>query len=144
MNLANICLGEDIFSVTLFCLPRRIEDVFKTSSTRVWKTPSRRRREDVLKMSWRRPLLSMFSRRLEDVLKTFWKVSWTHLKMSYNDVFKMSWRSIENTFWRHLADKSWKRLEHVFEDEKWFHWRHLQEVFKTSWKTRNVCWESET
>ena len=44
---------QDVFSVIIFCLPRRLEDVFKTSC----------------EMSSRR-LQDVFARRLQDVLKT--------------------------------------------------------------------------
>ena len=65
---------EGVFSVTFFCLPRRLEDVLQT--------------------------------RLEDVLKTF-----------KEDVLQI-------------------RLEDVLEDKKYY----AEDVLKTSWKTKNVCW----
>ena len=43
------CL-EDVFSATFFCLPRRLEDVLKTS----WKRFGKTYRKYVLKTSWRR------------------------------------------------------------------------------------------
>ena len=59
---------EDVFSVTIFCLSRRLarglQDVFKTSSKRLG-----RRKIVTLKMCWRR-LQDMSWRRLEDVYKT--------------------------------------------------------------------------
>ena len=48
---------QDVFSVTIFRLPRHLQDVFKTSSKRLCKTSSRRlgRRKIVaLKTCWRR------------------------------------------------------------------------------------------
>ena len=63
-------------------------------------------------------------------------------------------RRLENTSWRNLrrrlkdvlqtrlASTSWRPLKDVLEDEKLLCWRHLQNVFKTSWKTRNVCWDN--
>ena len=78
---ANICWSwrrlQHVFSVTILRLPRRLEDVLKTS----WKTKNCYA-EDVLKMSWRH------------VLKT----SWRH-------VLKMSWRHVLKTSWRHYGDK---------------------------------------
>ena len=50
---------EDVFSVTFFCLPRRLEDII----ARRLANTSWRRLEDVLKTSWRR-----LARRLEDIL----------------------------------------------------------------------------
>ena len=55
---------EDVFSITIFRLPRRLEDVLKTSSRRLCKTSSRhleRRKTVTLKACWRR---------LQDVSKT--------------------------------------------------------------------------
>ena len=67
---------QDVFSVTIFRLPRRLQDVlqevFKTSSKRLCKTSSRRlgRRKIVtLKTCWRR-FQDMSGRRLQDVFKT--------------------------------------------------------------------------
>ena len=81
---------EDVFSVTIFRLSRRLEDVLKTS--------------------WRR-LAKTFWRRLEEVLKT-----------SLEEVLQT-------------------RLEDVLEDEELLRWRLPQDVFKRSWKIRNVYWE---
>ena len=44
--------------------------------------------------------------------------------------------------WRRLAKRSWKRPEDVLEDEKLLRWRRFEDVLKTSWKTRNVCWDT--
>ena len=70
---------------------------------------------------------------LEDLLKDV-------MKMSCEDVLKMSWRCFEEVFGRHLANTSWGRLADVLEDEKLLCWGCLRNVFKTSWKTRNVYW----
>ena len=54
---------QDVFSVTIFRLPRRPQDVLRE----VWKTSSRRLQdvlEDVKLLSWRR---------FEDVFKTSWR-----------------------------------------------------------------------
>ena len=65
---------QNVFSVTIFCLPRRLEEVFKTScemsSRRLQDVfPKIRRKIVTLKTCWRR-LQDMTGRRLEDVLKT--------------------------------------------------------------------------
>ena len=73
---------QQVFSVTILRLPRRLEDVLKTS----WKTKNCYA-EDVLKTSWRH------------VLKT----SWRH-------VLKTSWRHILKTSWRHVLKTSSRRL----------------------------------
>ena len=64
-------------------------------------------------------------------------------------VLKTSWRRLQcNIF---LSSKtssrnncktcSWRRLEDVLGDKKMLRWRRFQEILKTSWKTRNVCWD---
>ena len=77
-----------IFSVTIFRLPRRLEDVLKTS----WKC-FEDISQNVLKTSWRR-----LGRR--NLLR------WRHLQ----DVLKTSWR--------HLEDMSWRRLQDALETNK--------------------------
>ena len=73
---------QHVFSVTVLRLPRRLEDVLKTT----WKT-KKCYAEDVLKTC------------LEDVLKTCLEdVSWKH-------VFKMFWKHILKTSWRHYGEK---------------------------------------
>ena len=56
------------------------------------------------------------------------------------DVFSVTFfclpRRLEDIIARRLANTSWRRLEDVLEDEKCY----AEDVFKTSWKTRNVCW----
>ena len=91
-NPANIRLGEgvlktswrrleDVFSVTFFCLPRRLEDII----ARRFASTSWRRLEDVFKTSWRR-----LTRCLEEVLgRRIANTSWRRLQ----DVFKTSWNT---------------------------------------------------
>ena len=59
--------SQHVFSITIFCLPRRLEDVLKLSCKYVLKTSSRRLH----------------------VFKTSRKTSWRHLQ----DDFKMSWKT---------------------------------------------------
>ena len=68
-----------------------------------------------MKTSWRR-LEDIIARRLENVLK-----------MSC----KTSWRRLEDVLGRRIG--KWRR--------KFLLWRRLEDVLKTSWKTRNDCWE---
>ena len=66
---------ENVFSVTIFCLPGRLEDVLKTSCKDVlktsWKTKNcyvtLKTSEDVFKTCLTRRLQDMSSRRLQDV-----------------------------------------------------------------------------
>ena len=74
---------QDVFSVTIFCLLRRFQDVFKTSS----KTCSRR----ICKTS---------SRRLQGVFRTSWKTKNCHAE----DVLKTSSRLVLKTSSRRLQD----------------------------------------
>ena len=62
--------------------------------------------------SWR--LQDMSSRRLQDVFSVKFFV--------FQDVFA-------------------RRLQDVVEDEKLLRWRCIEDVFKTSWRPANVCWE---
>ena len=94
---------EDVFSVTFFHLPRRLQDVFKGSSRRVFKTSSK----DVFKTSSRR-LQNVFARRLQDVFKTSSKTSSRRIQDVFKtyplDVFK------KTSSRRRLATMSWRRL----------------------------------
>ena len=120
---ANIRLGEDVlktswkrledvFSVIFFCLPRRLENVLKTSWTHNCKTSCNR----ILNTSWKR-LEDIIARRLantswtrlEDVLKTSWRRLARHLE----DVLKTSWKTKSVTL-----KTSWRRLEDVLENKK--------------------------
>ena len=96
----------------------------------LWSTPANiRLGEDVLKASWRR-LEDIIARRLANS-------SWRRLE----DVLKTSWRRLagrlENVLGRRIANTSWRRLEDIF---KTF-WKTKSVTLKTSWKTRNVCWD---
>ena len=67
---------QHVFSVTILRLPRRLEDVFKTSA---------RRLQDVFKTSWKTKNCYV-----EDVFKTSWrhvlKKSWRHNLRRFQDV----------------------------------------------------------
>ena len=112
---------EDVFSVKFFCLPRRHENFFKTSSRCVCKTPYK----NFCKMSWRR-LRDVFairlpktsSRGLQNVFKTSSKTSSRHLQ----DAFKTCWQDV---------------LEDVLNDKKMLHWKRVQHVLTKT----NVCWD---
>ena len=89
----NIRLGEnllktswrhlgDVFSVTFFCLPRRLEDIIA-----------------------RRPANTSWIR-LEYVLKTSWKTSWKRLE----NVLKTSWRRFRKTYCKYVLKTSSRRL----------------------------------
>ena len=65
---------QQIFSVTVLRLVRRLQDVFKTSH----------------KTSWRRKIFGL-------------KTSWSRLEdMSWRRLEDMSWRHVLKTFWRHV------------------------------------------
>ena len=77
---------QHVFSVTIFRLPRRLEDILQI------------RLEDVLKTS-RKTSWKSKNCYAEDVLKT----SWRH-------VLKTSWRHVLKTSWRHILKTSSRRL----------------------------------
>ena len=106
---------EDVFSVTFFCLPRRLHDIIARSLL-----------EDILVTSWRRRLENFLKMSCEGVLK-MWRPE---------DVFRTSWRSFWKTFCNYVLKTS-------SQDERLLHWRRLEDVLKTSWKARNVCWEAK-
>ena len=83
---------QHAFSVTILRLPRRLEDVLKTSS----KTSSRRlgRRKIVTLKACRRRLEDMPWRRYKDM-------SWRR----FEDVLKMFQRHLLKTSWIHYGDK---------------------------------------
>ena len=58
---------QDVFSITIFCLPRRFQDVFKTSSRCLQDVM-----EDEKLLRWRR-FQDVFKTCLEDVFKTSWR-----------------------------------------------------------------------
>ena len=89
-NPANIRVGEDVlktssrhlqgfFSVTFFCLPRRLENVLKTSCKTSWRH---------FRKTYCKYVLNPTSRRLQEVLEDE--------KCYAEDVFKTSWRRLEN------------------------------------------------
>ena len=103
---ANICWSsrrlQHVFSVTILRLPRRLEDVLKTSCKDVLKTswrPLARRLEDVLEdeklLRWRR---------LEDVLKTLWRQAKYLLGISVSNKSKCV--SSKSIFHKSISDKS--------------------------------------
>ena len=95
--------------------------------------------EDIfLKIYWKRRHKSTCWRRLKNVLKMSWKRFEDFLQRYFED----SSRSFEDVFGIRLANTSWRSLEDVLENEKLLRWRRLPDVLKTSWKTRNICWET--
>ena len=110
---ANICWSsrrlQDVFSITVFPLPRRLEDilqdVLKTSGRSknvTLKTSSRRLEE----MSWR-CLDDMSWRRFEDMSwRRLEHISWRLLKTCLEDVFKTSWRQTKCLLGISLSNKS--------------------------------------
>ena len=71
---------QDVFSVTIFRLPTRLEDVLKTSRITSWR-----------RLGWRKTVtMKTYWRRLEDM-------SWRRLEY-------MSWRRLEDMSWKHLQD----------------------------------------
>ena len=66
------------------------------------------------------------------LVKTYWRC--------LEDVFSVTFfclpRRLEDIIARRLANTSWRRLGR----RKVLRWRRLQDVLKTSWKTRNVWW----
>ena len=109
------------------------------SSRRSQDMSSRRLQRDNFsssKTSWRR---------LEDVFKIFCEMSSRRICKTSSRclgrrkivTLKTSWRRLEDMSWRRLEDMSWRRLQHVFSVTILRLPRHLQDVFKTSWKTKN-------
>ena len=70
---------QHVFSVTIFRLPRRLQDVLKIFWRRLAKT------------SWRH-----LATHLEDVFKTSWKTKYCYAE----DIFKMSSRRLKAIAWR--------------------------------------------
>ena len=85
---------QHVFSIAILRLPRRFEDVLKTSCKTSWRRLGRRRIV-TLKTSWRR---------LEDM-------SWRHLE-------DLSWRRLEDMPWKCLEDIPWRCLEDTMERNK--------------------------
>ena len=109
-------LDTDITSKHFVCL----QDVLKTSSRYVLKTSSRH----------------VFKTSSKHVLKTSWK----RLQCNNFSSSKTTWRRLQNNLWEALKTSS-RHLQDVFEDVKLLWWRRVEEVFKTSWRPTNVCWE---
>ena len=80
---------QHVFSVTIFRLSRRLEDVLRRRLEDVFKTSR--------KTSWRH---------LQDAFKTSWKTKNCYAE----DVFKMSWRHVLKTSWRHVLKTSWRHI----------------------------------
>ena len=85
---------KDVFSVTIFRLPSRVEDVFKKSSRRVCNTSSK----SIFKTSSRR-----LPRRLQNVFKTYlrgllFKTSSRRLQDDLENKKRLHWRRPQNFF----------------------------------------------
>ena len=96
--------------------------------------------EDVLKISSRRLQCNIFFV-FQNVLKTAWRrlediIAIRLANTSWRRLGRRLARRLEDILGRRIANTSWRRLEDVLEDEKCY----AEDVFKTSWKTRNVCW----
>ena len=79
------------------------------------------------------------SRLLEDVFKTFevyLKTFWRRLEDDLR-------RRLEDVFGRHIANTSWKHLEDVFKTPWKTNNCYAEDFLKTSWKRRNVCWDNK-
>ena len=113
------CL-QDVFKTSWKMKNCYAEDVFKTSLIHVFKTSSRH----IFKTSSRGLQRNNFSSS---------KTSSRGFARCLQDVFKTSLRRLHKT--------SSRRLEDVLEDQKLLRWRRVDDVFKTSWRPTNVCWE---
>ena len=64
-------------------------------------------------------------------------MSWRYnCKTSCKHNLKTSWRRFRKTYRKYVLKTSSRRLQDILEDEKCY----AEDVFKTSWKTRNICW----
>ena len=82
-------------------------------------------------------LVKTYGRRLQCNIFLSTKTSWRHdCKTSCKHVLKTSWRRFRTTYCKYVLKTSSRRLG----KQKVLRWRRLQDVLKTSWKTRNVCW----
>ena len=75
---------QHVFSVTIFCLPWLLQEVFKTP--------------------WRR-----LGRCLEDISQDVLNTSWKTKNCYAEDVFKTSFRHVFKTSWRHVLKTSWRQ-----------------------------------
>ena len=80
---------QDVFSVTIFCLPRRLQDVFAKRFQDIFKTSWKTKNcyaEDVLKTSSRH------------VLKTSWRPTNVCWEVAYSTWFRSGWQKGKNKF----------------------------------------------
>ena len=132
IDLWNIHLLDNTFRfVRCRHQPVKILLASETSSIRLQDMSSRRLQDissrRLQDMSSRR-LLDISSRRLEDGFSV--------------TVFRLPRRlarGLENVL-RRLRKTFSRRLQNVLEDEKFLCWRRVQDVFKTSWRPKNVWW----
>ena len=100
---------QDAFSVTIFRLPRRLQDVlqdvFKTFS-RTLQDVFARRLQDVLEdeklLHWRR-VEDVFKTCLEDVLKTPWRPTNVYWVLTYSTLYQTSARAFSKFFFCKVA-----------------------------------------
>ena len=154
---------EDVFNVTFFCLPRRLEGIIarrlEDVLEDVLKTPWRRlarRLEDVLKTSWRhfrktycKHVLKTSGKRLqqvledekcyaEDVLKTCWRLL-GKLEMFAGYIFDIFWKKdlMQNGFLK-CKDPKLQEKKIKFQRKKLFETTKLHNFETTTWKIPNL------
>ena len=82
-------------------------------------------------------LVKTYWRRLEDIIaRRLANTSWRRLEDVLKTTCKTSWRRFRKTYCKYVFKTSSRRLQDLLEDEKCY----AEDVLKTSWKTRNVCW----
>ena len=81
---------QEVFNVTIFRLPRRLQDVLLIRLEDI--------SQDVLKTSWRR-FRDLFARCFQDIIKTSWR------RLGRREIVALK------TCWRRLEDISGRRLE---------------------------------
>ena len=107
---------EDVFPLCLQNTPsRRLQDVFKTSCKKVFKTSSRRH-QDVLNIFWRR----LVKASCKNVFKTS--------SRRHQDALKIFWRRLVKTSSKRLQDILQIRLQDIFKASS----RGFEDIFKTS------------
>ena len=74
-------------------------------------------------------------RRLEDVLKTYLQDA---LQTRLEDVLKTYLQDVLQTRLEDVLKTSWKRFGKTYCNTSW---KMKSVTLKTSWKTRNVCWD---
>ena len=95
---------QHVFSVTVFCLPRRPQDFFNEDVLKMFSRRLVRYLQDVSKLS-ARCICETSSRRLQDIFKTSCKTK----NCSAEDVLKTSWRHLadkQNVYWN-ICVKPW-------------------------------------